>query len=357
MSNRYRAKLVLKLFPSIPRGVFGSARLTGLLERHLFYREFELAPRQVTLALAVVVGLAFWGFTAVVLSLASMARVEGVREEIALREVQVGERERALAAARRDYYVLLSRLQPLDEKVGELSAFASKLAMVAGVEHLGRELGEAERDGAPDLALSTAQVAELDRRFARIGSFVDSQELVLSHTPSISPLKDSFVPTDRFGYRVSRFTRQASVEGRGGGDRQFHAGLDLAAPVGTPIHATADGTVHFAGHVPPKQNPRAALYGNFVVLDHGNGIRTVYGHCDQLAVSAGDEVRRGDVIAWVGSTGRSTGPHVHYEVVVNGRPLDPELFVLDVTIPERRVRVSFDEGSLLVDEVDRLLGN
>jgi murein DD-endopeptidase MepM/ murein hydrolase activator NlpD len=99
-----------------------------------------------------------------------------------------------------------------------------------------------------------------------------------------------------------------------------------------------------------------ALYGKFVVLDHGNGTRTVYAHCDRLNVAAGEEVRRGDVIAWVGNTGRSTGPHLHYEVVVNGRPVDPELFILDVAIPKRRVRVDFDSTSLLVEEVDKIMG-
>ena len=123
-----------------------------------------------------------------------------------------------------------------------------------------------------------------------------------------------------------------------------------------PIHATADGIVHFAGSIPAGQDAPASLYGNFVVLDHGNGMRTVFAHCSEVLVETGQDVRRGQPIARVGSTGRSTGPHLHYEVVVHGRPLDPELFMLDLALPDRRERVEIEGSSLLITEVDKLLG-
>lgn len=358
MSPRYRTKLVLKLFPSIPRAVFGGTKLTELLERHLFYREFTFSPWKLAFLAVALAALATWSVASLGLAWHAVHRTEGLQASLAAREAAVAEERQALNAARRDYYLLLSRLEPLNDKVDELADFSQRLAIVAGVGGLGEQLGSTAEQRRLELRLTEGEVAALDARFDRLGSFVAQQESELARTPSISPLKDTFVPTDRFGYRVSRFLRQQRARGSGGtGDRQFHAGLDLAAPIGTPIHATADGTVHFAARIPARQNPSAAYYGNFVVLEHGNGVRTVYAHCDRLNVQAGDEVQRGEVIAWVGNTGRSTGPHLHYEVVVNGRPVDPELFVLDVDIPDRRVRVDFQDHSLLVDEVDRLLGH
>ncbi|WP_315452796.1 M23 family metallopeptidase [uncultured Selenomonas sp.] len=96
---------------------------------------------------------------------------------------------------------------------------------------------------------------------------------------------------------------------------EFHQGIDIAADMGTPIVATADGVVTAAGW--------NGGYGNMVDVDHGGGIVTRYGHASAVAVTVGQQVRRGEVIAYVGSTGRSTGPHVHYEVRVNGAPVNP----------------------------------
>ena len=96
---------------------------------------------------------------------------------------------------------------------------------------------------------------------------------------------------------------------------EFHQGIDIAADMGAPIVATADGVVTAAGW--------NGGYGNMVDVDHGGGIVTRYGHASALAVTVGQQVRRGEVIAYVGSTGRSTGPHVHYEVRVNGAPVNP----------------------------------
>ena len=96
---------------------------------------------------------------------------------------------------------------------------------------------------------------------------------------------------------------------------EFHQGIDIAADMGTPIVATADGVVTAAGW--------NGGYGNMVDVDHGGGIVTRYGHASALAVTVGQQVRRGEVIAYVGSTGRSTGPHVHYEVRVDGQPVNP----------------------------------
>ena len=100
----------------------------------------------------------------------------------------------------------------------------------------------------------------------------------------------------------------------------MHKGLDIAAPRGTSIYAPGAGTVIFAG--------RKHGYGNVVIIDHGYGYTTLYGHCSKLLVDEGAQVSRGDVIALVGSTGRSTGPHLHYEVRLNGVHLNPQRFLI-----------------------------
>lgn len=100
----------------------------------------------------------------------------------------------------------------------------------------------------------------------------------------------------------------------------FHPGIDIANDYGSPIRATADGVVTTAGW-------NSGGYGNMVDIDHGNGITTRYGHASSVVVSAGQHVRRGQIIAYVGSTGFSTGPHVHYEVRVNDRPVDPSSYL------------------------------
>jgi murein DD-endopeptidase MepM/ murein hydrolase activator NlpD len=95
----------------------------------------------------------------------------------------------------------------------------------------------------------------------------------------------------------------------------MHEGIDIAVPSGTPVVAAASGTVITAGWL--------GGYGNLVVIDHGNGLATAYGHNSTVAVGVGQSVAQGEVVAYSGSTGHSTGPHVHFEVRVNGSPVDP----------------------------------
>jgi murein DD-endopeptidase MepM/ murein hydrolase activator NlpD len=94
-----------------------------------------------------------------------------------------------------------------------------------------------------------------------------------------------------------------------------HDGIDLAAPMGTPIIATGDGVIGSAGW--------RGGYGLMVAVEHGSGVETRYGHMSQVAVAPGEQVRKGEIIGYVGSTGRSTGPHVHYETRINGHPVNP----------------------------------
>lgn len=131
----------------------------------------------------------------------------------------------------------------------------------------------------------------------------------LAATPSIWPT-DGW-QTSGYGYRRSPFT----------GRRTFHAGVDIAADAGTPVVAPANGKVTFAG-------VKGSL-GRAVVVDHGQGMRTTYGHLQQIRVKVGQQVERGHTLGTVGSTGRSTGPHLHYAVSVHGRSANPANYMLD----------------------------
>ena len=131
----------------------------------------------------------------------------------------------------------------------------------------------------------------------------------LASSPSVWPTKGWL--TSRYGYRVSPFT----------GKRQFHAGLDIAGAEGTDIVSPARGKVVFSG----KRGP----LGNSLIIDHGYGMRTQYGHAAELFVKRGEEIERGQRIAALGNTGRSTGPHLHYVVEVKGKTRDPLDYILD----------------------------
>ena len=129
----------------------------------------------------------------------------------------------------------------------------------------------------------------------------------IADAPTLWPVEGRV--TSSFGEREDPFN----------GEGAFHAGMDISAPTGTPIRATADGLVDSA--------ETANGYGRQVILDHGHGIRTVYGHMAKMVVLAGQHVTRGQIIGYVGQTGRSTGPHLHYEVRINNVPVNPHKYL------------------------------
>ncbi|MCM3881699.1 MAG: M23 family metallopeptidase [Vicinamibacterales bacterium] len=132
---------------------------------------------------------------------------------------------------------------------------------------------------------------------------VEKREALMNATPSIWPIHGWLSAS--FGMRPDPFT----------GQRDFHPGLDISADKGTPILATADGLVELAA---PSGD-----YGNLVVVNHGYGLVTRYGHLSKFAVWTGKQVQRGEVLGYVGATGRATGPHLHYEILANGRLMNP----------------------------------
>jgi len=162
-----------------------------------------------------------------------------------------------------------------------------------------------------DLTTLAQEIASREQSLRELQTHLDKKTAVLAATPTILPTKG--LVTAGFGYRKSPFT----------GKREFHEGMDIAALPGTPVVATADGIVRFAGP--------AASYGNVVFIDHGHGFATAYGHNSTIRVHARQRVRRGEIIAYVGNTGRTTGPHVHYEVHLDGVASNPMKYAVDNT--------------------------
>ena len=156
--------------------------------------------------------------------------------------------------------------------------------------------------------------------YVELDGLLKNKEQLLSHTPAIQPVsnKDLNRVASGFGYRVDPVYKTI----------KFHAGLDFAAPQGTPIYATADGTVTTAGN-------SGNGYGNHVVINHGYGYETLFGHMVRVKARVGQRVKRGEIIGWVGSTGKSTGPHCHYEVHKNGQKMDPVYFFYNDLTPEQ----------------------
>jgi murein DD-endopeptidase MepM/ murein hydrolase activator NlpD len=162
------------------------------------------------------------------------------------------------------------------------------------------------------------------KSFDEINNFIKNKELLLASTPAIQPVsnKDLKRIASGFGYRVDPVYKTT----------KFHAGLDFAAPQGTPIYATANGTVETAGNT-------GNGYGNHVVIHNGYGYSTLFGHMFKIKAKPGQKVKRGEIIGWVGNTGKSTGPHCHYEVHRNGEPVDPVFYFYNDITPEQYDRL------------------
>lgn len=228
---------------------------------------------------------------------------------------------------------LLEKIDRLGNEMVRLREFDLRLRTAAGLEAKEGEnsfLGVGGADSLSSRALMVAAVAhqtpstddltkELDRlsremndrskSFQELIDQLEAKRSVLASTPTIWPVKGWL--TAGFGYRRSPFT----------GLRQMHEGVDISNTVGTPVIAPADGLVSYAGPL--------GGFGNVISIDHGHKISTFYGHLHRQRVSQGERVRRGDVIAFVGTTGRATGPHLHYEIQVNGSAVDPSKYVID----------------------------
>lgn len=209
----------------------------------------------------------------------------------------------------------LAFVERLTRYADRRAAAASEAIRKLGLNPNAMAKGSARGEGGPLLKLATGKDGSLDPRFRRLGvslARMDALENGLASIPQVKPAQVAYVSSS-YGYRSDPFT----------GGAAFHAGLDFPGPMGSPIIAAAQGKVTFVGH---RQG-----YGNCIEISHGNGLMTRYGHLSAFKVKAGQRVDAGTTIAAMGSTGRSTGPHLHFEVRVNGQPVNPRPF-LDAAI-------------------------
>lgn len=238
----------------------------------------------------------------------------------------LAEARQVIAEQRRQTVSLAERIGNLNKDLDRVKNFDSKIRLMMNMEKdpadFGRDVGSFTQSYLPlhrqELAARKMQDF-LDRlsestkleevRQQDIMRVLRDNRNILASMPSIWPVT-GFISSS-FGTRVSPF-------GRGS---QFHKGLDIGNRVGTPIIAPADGTAIMAGH--------DGAYGISVELNHGGGIVTKYAHMQRAAVKQGEWVRRGQVLGYIGMTGRTTGPHLHYEVRLNGVPVNPMRYILE----------------------------
>lgn len=243
------------------------------------------------------------------------------RSFVQLRRLHVLETDnQALAVKAQEYESNAARMQA---RLRMLEGMVNKLSVMAGVEQLPASATRAGVGGLSSLEMVApsrerqlpsfhdmeANVQQLAARSARLEEFYKDRSTLLASTPSTWPVLGYL--SANFGNRIDPFT----------GQPDFHAGIDISTPRGTPVHAPADGVVVSCA--------QRGGYGNAIVLDHGYGTVTRYGHLDRFGVQPGQRVRRGEVIGFVGSTGKSTAPHLHYEVWVNDQAQNPIHYILD----------------------------
>jgi murein DD-endopeptidase MepM/ murein hydrolase activator NlpD len=244
-----------------------------------------------------------------------------LRAELAAQQAEL---EAIRDTSGRNHDALAARLGQLSAHIIRLDALGQRLVSMAGLEEGEFNFGDEPALGGPEAieqAASlqsgeiTALLDDLDQQIQDRSRQLDILEALmfnrrLTEASSIEgrPVRGGWMSSG-FGYRTDPFT----------GKRSFHRGLDFVSPKGSDVLAVAAGVVTFSG--------KLANYGYMVEIDHGNGLVTRYGHNTENLVAVGDAVQKGEVIALVGSTGRSTAPHVHLEVFDNGRPVNPRQYL------------------------------
>ncbi len=287
-------------------------------------RTLTLSPRMFVAAvtgLGVAVLLAVIGMYVVTFRVAVAFEIPYIRDLAST--VMRGEIERNEQFMRDNVTAMARRLGEMQAQLMRLDALGERVAKLAGIrpeEFNFRDLpgrGGAEPRGSRQLS-----IVELNEQVDRVAKGVESRadyldvvesELLAAQVrqallPQNTPVSDGFIGSG-FGSRLDPFNGQLVM----------HAGLDFAAPVGTAILAAAGGVVSAAEY--------HSAYGNMVVIDHGNGLQTLYAHASKLDVRQGEIVRKGQQIGRVGATGRSTGPHLHFEVHEKGVPQNPFRFL------------------------------
>ena len=240
--------------------------------------------------------------------------LQSMREELMQQKAQV----QNFALNLLDYKRQMFLLRDLDTKLrravslGPREKAAQQVLGIGGPDELGlqnltalgeKKQAEALKEMSDELSQLKGAASRQEASLQVLIEYFEDKRSLYASTPSVWPVRGWV--TSRFGSRISPFS----------GIQKFHEGMDIAAQTGTPVVASADGVVVKAGF--------GTGYGNMVEISHGYGIKTLYAHNSRLNVKAGQRVRRGDVIAYAGDSGSSTGPHLHYEVRLNGLPVNP----------------------------------
>ena len=294
------------------------------------------APRQITASKSFLRFLVVIMLCGIAFSAYSVSDYLKLKKSIAIKQMLenqvVGQRD-TIASQRRQIQTFAGQINSLKSRLIALNKLEQKIRIVANLEETTANNGlfgvggSMPADLDPKLSLKERHDRLLREMHEQTGKLDEASEIqnqnlssllkalevrvnLLAHTPAIRPVKGGWV-TSRFGYRPHPITKS----------REFHKGLDIASRAKTPILATADGQVTFTG--------RKGNLGRVIIIDHGHGIITRYGHIHSAKKKAGQKVKRGEIIALVGSTGRTTGPHVHYEVMLNGVQVDSSKYILN----------------------------
>jgi len=239
--------------------------------------------------------------------------LQSVREELMQQKAQV----QNFALNMLDYKRQMFLLRDLDTKLRRVVSLgprdrAQQVLGIGGPDELGLQnlatMGEKKQEEAlkemhQELSQLKGAASRQEASLQMLIEYFEDKRSLYASTPSVWPVRGWV--TSPFGNRTSPFS----------GILKFHEGMDIAAQTGTPVMAPADGVIVKAGF--------STGYGNMVEISHGYGIKTIFAHNSRLNVKAGQRVRRGDVISYVGDSGSSTGPHLHYEVRLNGLPVNP----------------------------------
>ncbi|MBM3294910.1 MAG: hypothetical protein FJY82_10340 [Candidatus Aminicenantes bacterium] len=276
-------------------------------------RTVSLSKRTVRALQAAAVVLVFL-FAAVT---ADYVRIRLAGEDIRTLRALNEKQSREIALYQSSVGTLENQLKVLGEKASKLNVMAGIRSpdLLASAGYVGGLSSSQAPGGAPPPITSgqlqnvRQKAADIERNFDTLASFFQNKAAELATMPSIWPVRGW--PSSGFGWRPDPFT----------GLQTFHYGLDIVAAFGSPVAATADGIVISAGF--------DRLLGNNVRILHGNGRTTIYGHFSKIMTRIGKKVVRGEIIGEVGSTGKSIGPHLHYEVRVNDKAVNPYLYILE----------------------------
>jgi murein DD-endopeptidase MepM/ murein hydrolase activator NlpD len=269
--------------------------------------------------------------TAAIISLLAFRFIGSPNEKLLRAENErMQDRYRELSKETKKIEQQMKELENRDNDVYRSIFEATPIPDSARLKDLEKEQQIAKVEGMEQADLINSIVTSLNSMSSRINAqkasykdlaaMMNNKEKLLAATPAIQPVSNADLKriASGFGYRIDPVYKTVKL----------HPGLDFSAPAGTPIYATADGSIEVAGN-------RGDGYGNCVIINHGYGYKTLYGHMFRVKARGGQRVKRGEVIGYVGSTGKSTGPHCHYEVIKNGNKIDPIYFFYNDLTPEQ----------------------